>query len=393
MNNDIRNRKRFVVSLFAFGVVYYLIFPVMLSSFYMDDDLPLSKYLSNLLFNFSYGLYYTYVALFFVIFLIGVNSYIGGSGPEKDNVKLAGRNDLFIGFVLIIIFIILLINYYLLKNELFKGYAGLNWNEKNEQKSLVSGFNVFLGVFSIYLWKCGSKLKWLASFITLVNSVMLLGLGGRMYVLVVLICILSYLLLHVKVSLKRVALFTALSFIFLLAMGIIRQGGSIDRKGLFFIFIAEPMFNWLSTGSLLKFNQLNLFEIPYVLLSSVVSMIPTAIWSGKNDFIAQISGTQLYLIESPVGGTNIIASVISSFGVIGSLISIYLFGLLGGFLVKKSSKNDFNFMMLCAFCSLMPFMFFRDNIIIFQKNFLFNGVILPYFIIKLNDFFSRLKYK
>ena len=119
-------------------------------------------------------------------------------------------------------------------------------------------------------------------------------------------------------------------------------------------------------------------------------MIPTVVWNGKNEFISQLSGKGSYLIESPVGGTNIIASLISSFGVIGSLISIYVFGFFGGFLIKKSYKNSFCFMSLCAFCALMPFMFFRDNIIIFQKNLLFNGILLPFFIIKCNKVFSRL---
>ncbi|HHB9146499.1 O-antigen polymerase [Klebsiella pneumoniae] len=390
MNKDIRNRKLFVLTLFGFGVIYYLIFPVMLSSIYMSDDLPLSKYLGGLLFNFDYNSYYGYIVAFLIIFILGLNSYLGRVKIEEEYAEREARNDLFIGFVLFAIFIILLINYYLLKDQLFKGYAGLNWNEKNEQKSFISGFNVFLGVFSTYLWKCDSKLKWFSSFITLTNSVILLGLGGRMYVLVVLICILTYLILHLKVSIKKILILSAISFVLLLVMGIVRQGGEINRKGLFFIFIAEPMFNWLSTGSLLKYNHLNYFEIPNILLSSIVSMIPTVVWNGKNEFISQLSGKGSYLIESPVGGTNIIASLISSFGVIGSLISIYVFGFFGGFLIKKSYKNSFCFMSLCAFCALMPFMFFRDNIIIFQKNLLFNGILLPFFIIKCNKVFSRL---
>lgn len=76
MNKDIRNRKLFVLTLFGFGVIYYLIFPVMLSSIYMSDDLPLSKYLGGLLFNFDYNSYYGYIVAFLIIFILGLNSYL-----------------------------------------------------------------------------------------------------------------------------------------------------------------------------------------------------------------------------------------------------------------------------------------------------------------------------
>lgn len=380
-------KKLYMCSFFLFGVLYYLVFPVLFSNYYMSKSLPLSNYIGKLLFRFNYFEYYIYIVLLLFCFIFSVfcmpNKY-------KKNIIKVKKTEGFIFLTLTLIFLLLLINYFLLKDQLFKGYAGLNWNEKNSQKSLVSGFNVFLSAFTTYLWCEKSKARWFSAIITFVNSIVLLGLGGRMYVLVVIICMATYFILYKNISLKRIFIFMASAFILLLVMGVIRQGGNLSLENVFFVFIAEPMFNWLSAGSLIRFNDINLFEVPSVLISSLLSMIPTLLWEGKLQLLQELS-SNAYLIESPVGGTNIIASLLSSFGIIGSLFAMLLFGLLGGYFVRRSSEDSFHFMVLCIFCSLMPFMFFRDNITIFQKNLFFNGIILPFIIIKLNSIFGRCK--
>lgn len=387
MNIINMKKKLYVCALFTFGLFYYLIFPVLFSDYYMSNDLPLSIYIGKLFFRFDYTSYYLYVLTLFVFFTMGVFCL---SSESKYLAIKTKKTEGFIFFTLMLVFLFLLFNYFQLKDQLFKGYAGLNWNEKNDQKSLVSGFNIFLGAFTVYLWVEEAKTKWFSTMLTLMNSVILLGLGGRMYVLVVLICILTYCILYKNISLKKILIFTLCAFFFLLIMGVIRQGGNLTGKSLFFVFIAEPMFNWLSAGSTIRFNTLHLFEMPDILVSSAVSMIPTLLWSGKSEFLNSLASNS-YLIDSPVGGTNILASLLSSFGIIGSFLAMFIFGLFAGFLIKKSKKNSFHFMMLSIFCALMPFMFFRDNVVIFQKNLFFNGMLLPYLILKINDLLGKSK--
>lgn len=384
--------------LFLFGWMFYLILPVLLSNYYMDMNLPLSKYVGTLLYGFSYFSYYSYcflllfffnigLYLFFFIFRTNVQHDLESSyytNYMKSSIMMLG--------ILLIIFSFLLFNYYQLRNSLFKGYSGLNWNERNDAKSLISGFNIVMTVITVYLYHISTKLKYFSSLILLLNSVILLGLGGRMYVLIPLVSILVYLLVYVEVSVKKVSLYALASLALLLIMGLIRQGEKISSDGMFFILMAEPMFNWLSTGSILKYNSIGLFEIPYGLVGSIVSMVPTIFWKGKYVFLSGLE-TNNFLIESPVGGTNIIATLLSNFGFIGAIVTIFILGGVAGFLAAKCRKGPILFSFFCIFCAVLPFMFFRDGISIFQKNLLVNGFFVPWIIIIFDKVFIALTRK
>lgn len=208
----------------------------------------------------------------------------------------------------------------------------------------------------------------------LVNSLVLLSLGGRMYVFSALIALA---LQKVSMSPRRMRLkFVGVSLAAVLVMifvGVWRGSGDLDL-GLFgFVAAGEPVFTSLSLGSFVEQHGIPALAFPYQFLGSIINFVPSALFTNKIDFIPSI---QEHLdFESPFGATNLIVSLIGNFGWIGSLVFALIMGSLMKGLLSVQRRGWWLYFYVC---SLLPFMFFRDGFSIFNKAAIFNGMILPY---------------
>lgn len=262
---------------------------------------------------------------------------------------------------------------YLARGNIFKGYLAVYDTSLMGPLATVNLITT-LFLLNIIQWKQSYHMFYLFLFILLINSFFLLSMGGRMYVLTSAI---SLLLQHINSVSKnpesRIKILGIIFFIplILLIIGVWRSGSEFNLEILTVFGLAEPLLTSISIASLYDCEKLYLFRIPYNFLSSIINFIPSSVFSNKAEFIISLNDISTCLY-SPFGATNIIASLYLNFGIIGSGIFILLFSIL-----LKSIKlvNRDGWWLYYYACGLLPFMFFRDGFIIFNKVLFFSGLI------------------
>jgi hypothetical protein len=221
-------------------------------------------------------------------------------------------------------------------------------------------------------------------FLLTLNSLLLLSMGGRMYVI---IPVVAFFLQQINKEpalfqerlkyLVRVLCFLVV-FIF---VGVWRLGADFGSDLKFWDFIVtslgESILTSISLASYFQCKDLPFFQIPFNYLGSFFNLMPSFVFPTKSSFIPELDplGTCVY---SPFGATHIGAALIINFGVIGTFIYFVAFG----FVFKSFRKVQKNGWWLhYYFCSLLPFMFFRDGFVIFNKAFM-TGLIFAFFVSK-----------
>ena len=185
---------------------------------------------------------------------------------------------------------------------------------------------IFLFVF-LYnkIGEYSSKTDKILTIILLELCVVSLGLGTRMYALVTLFSIIIYLLDKQAVTLKKMIFWLSLIIVFLLAVGIWRMGGTnITYEQMIYIGVAEPTFTWISAISMYDLNELPLIAFPGNFISSFINFIPSSVLPDKGELISELS-LNYY---SPFGATSVFLSLISNFGILGSMLALFCLGFL-----------------------------------------------------------------
>lgn len=358
---------------FFWGWFYYLVSPVIASDLYIRNGFPLYKDLQSLLLSIDHTKYWTFCISLPIAFFVGL--HFPRIFPDKYRLGILDSSKGISSWIILLIIIVQFICYYQLRDSLFRGYGGINWDEKNSFKSFISGLNITLGVVClINIPQPGSK-KALAIFALALNSIVLLGMGGRMYVVSSVITILMGQLITGRWKLKKIILLVSIGFILMLAIGLLRQGTDITGEGLSYIFLGEAVLNWVGGANFWVMNPIGYFEMPYGIIASIFGMIPTFLWSGKSEYLSQLDSG--FYVDNPVGGTNILVSLLSNFGYVGSAIAILAMGIFTGFVARLSRKN---YLVMCIFSvhlALLAFMFFRDSFAIHQKTLVVNAILLP----------------
>lgn len=218
------------------------------------------------------------------------------------------------------------------------------------------------------------------------NSLGLLSLGGRMYVIIPLVAVLLQSLSTVRSTAERVRLFTRVTIVivFLLAVGVLRIGADFSLDFLAYIGIAEGLFTSMSLGSFIEYNSIPLLSIPLNFFGSILNFIPSALISDKATLIPSIQESGRYF-ESPLGATHLLVGMLGNFGWLGGLLFALIFGWTIGAVRRTWHSGWWLYFYLC---SLLPFMFFRDGFSIFNKAALFNGCIVMWLIVMLDNTLS-----
>lgn len=216
------------------------------------------------------------------------------------------------------------------------------------------------------------------------NSLFLLSMGGRMYVLCSFIALSIY-FLNKKNSPKerlKFLFFSMIISLILIIVGIYRVGEALSISHLFNFFIAESLLTSITIPQLYQCFDLKLFDFSSSFTSSILNFIPSSLFPTKSDYIIDFSDG---CITSPLGATHIGAALLGNFGIIGSFIFITFFSLI---LNTINSVNKKGWWLSNYLFSLIPFMFFRDGFVIFNKSFIFTGIFIGLFLI----FISRFKW-
>lgn len=358
---------------FLWGWLYYLAMPIWFSGIYIKNGFPLYKTVQSLLLSMDLRAYWIFCLSLLVAFFSGI--LLSSLAPMKLGTGRAERGVSH--WVILGVVVVQLFCYFQLRNSLFQGYGGLNWDEKNPYKSFISGLNVTLGVIFVLNYDLGGKRRWMSLIALLINSIMLLGMGGRMYVLIPIITFIYYKLVFGAWGIRKVLVMICLGAGGGLLVGLLRQGADVTVDGILYVFLGEPILNWIGGANFWVVNKVDLFEIPYGILGAILGMIPTFLWPSKAEYLGSFANNG-FSVESPVGGTNVIISLLSNFGICGSVVAVLFLGIFTGILVSLSRKGQFFKCLLSAHVALLAFMFFRDNFGIHIKTLFVNALLIPY---------------
>ena len=204
--------------------------------------------------------------------------------------------------------------------------------------------------------------------------------------MVTLFSIFVFLLDRQFVTLKKMLIWFSVIIVFLLAVGIWRMGDTdftIDQ--LAYIGVAEPTFTWISAISMYDLNDLPLFAFPGNFISSFINFIPLSVFPNKSEFISDLS-LNYY---APMGATNVLLSLISNFGILGSMVALFCLGFLLS-QVRLRWQTVFGKTYYYCICGIIPFQLFRDDMGIVNKQFFSNFLLVPILIFAVHRIMSLL---
>jgi len=163
------------------------------------------------------------------------------------------------------------------------------------------------------------------------------------------------------------------------AVGAYRLGGSGEHS-IIANLIEEPMFTSFSLAAFLGSHKLFLWNYPVYLASDLINLIPSAVFPGKIALINQMPD-----VYTPLGALNSFVSFQWNFGLIGTMIFMFLFGY---FLTRLRRHCDLWSRVAYVLSSgWLTFTFFRDPFSIsLVKNILEFSLLIPAVMIA----FSRL---
>lgn len=373
--------------LFLIGFIYYLLLPLWIVVQGAFGDYPGMKSVYQY-FSFDYVLSYCIIiTIFFISFYLG--SFLPLKFIKKERGKpsidlIISSRDLFI----ISLPFFFLGQYTIMANagNLFQGY-------------LVEYDDGFMGTIStinmvflfLYIYSKG-KLNVKNYFIDLYLvsslvefSIILLGMGSRMYILIPCVTCTLYFLDKGVISIKKVLVGGLIAVLFFLFIGIWRLGDSgFSIDSFLYIGIAEPVFTWISVESMFSSNELPLIAIPYNFFSSFLNFVPTLLFPNKAEFIQPI--TLNY--DNPFGATSLLVSLIANFGILGSCFVLFL---LGFFLtsLRLNGRTLFTKTYYYCICGIIPFQLFRDSIPIVNKMLFYNFLLFPFLLFSIEKLLCK----
>lgn len=299
--------------------------------------------------------------------------------PYKKTLLLFPANFLnnHIKYVALFLIGVMIIFTYLGRNSLVTRYDLYDSGIRGKISTLLIVFNFFL------LYQLLSKQKPpIALTIGVASTViLLLVLGGRMYVMQTFVIILVYKTSFAVKKWKSYQIFavTALCFLVGSFVGVARMDTGFNFSKAQYSLLAEPVFTWFSTSTFLINNNIPLINFPSNFLTSFLNLVPNTIINFKQ-FIVSPRGMGFYYVN-PLGADSVWSTLIINFGSIGSFFFIYLTGFILNFLRHLTEDNHFVAAYYISICGILPFQIFRDGFFIINKQLFFNFLLFPLFVI------------
>ncbi len=192
------------------------------------------------------------------------------------------------------------------------------------------------------------------------SSVLLIGMGGRLYVLSTLAALYfhwwKYTAVGRRARLRSLAILVATP-IFFGVVGMWRLG-FFDPSTLSFFIFAEPLFTSITAFTMMESHGWSWFAYPADFVSSFINIVPTMLWPDKGTKLVSLGDSPLPF-ESPFGAISIVTATVGNFGMLGGPLFV---GLVGFILerVRRACASSAGRALYCYLCCLLPFMFFRD---------------------------------
>jgi hypothetical protein len=376
-----QTRRRYIIDhrhLFLFGYLFYFFTPWVAGRFNIFPGYPgmeLYQQFFRLIPQDKIITYITVTLLWLPAFYMGhyLFSFIkpaAGRQLERFNATPLSLSTNYAAMLLILVLVVFAV---LSRASLFGGYDSYDVGARGKMSTLLVIFNFFL-VYQFITNQHISKVLLLGTFIT---ALLLLSMGGRMYVFQTIVIILVY---KTSFALNRwqwyhIGLFAAAAFLAGGIAGIWRMGASVNLQRALYSFFAEPVFTWFSTSTYLINNEPPLINIPLNFLTSFLNLIPNSIISFKPYIVSTASMVKGY--QSPLGADSLWSNLVINFGTAGSFLFLFLTGFLLNLLRHLSAKSRFAAVYYILVLGMLPFQLFRDGFYILNKQLLFNFLLFP----------------
>jgi oligosaccharide repeat unit polymerase len=367
------------------GILYYLTVPVLFAEYFHARRFPLSDRIVDYLQQIDITAYFVFIALYYVAFLLGFLCVKSRAQPFPVQAK--PEPDALFYALLALLAVLAGYAMFGLRHVAFTGYMEIAGVERDNKKSLLAGLNLVYIFLAVHTFLARQKRAFrVVMLVLLINSVFLVGLGVRMYVLPALLCAAFVYLARTRIRILNKRVFSLLMLIpavlmLILLVGVLRSGKDLTGADLFYVLFAECNFSWLGVGSFLTHNQIQALEFPRGYLVAFIGLVPTLFWPEKHAFMQSIESP--YFIWNPVGGTSIVYTALTNFGLFGSFVFFFFLGVVLRVVLTRARSSVFWLAYYFCLLSLMPFMFFRDNANIFVKASLFTLLLIPFIFLKL----------
>ncbi len=369
--------------LFIFGYFFYLFTPYIVGTGKMFEGYPgveLFQSLFQLLPPEKINMYLLITLAWLPAFFLGHYTFqLFVSGQVRLQKYPATPVSLSVPYVAPLLMLALVVFTYLARNSILGNYSIYDVGARGKMSTLLVVFNFFM-VYLLVSIK-GRPAMMIAG--TIITAMILLAMGGRMYVFQTFIVVLIY---KTSFSPRRwtflqIVAFAGIGLLTGSAFGLWRMGSSFRLNSAAYSFFAEPTFTWFSTTSFLINNDIRLVNWPANFLSSFLNMVPNTIISLKPYLVSLESMASGY--KNPLGADSAWSTLVINFGSIGSVIFIFITGFMLNYLRFNSARSRFGAVYYIMVCGIIPFQFFRDGFFILNKQLFFNFLIFPAIILML----------
>jgi len=266
---------------------------------------------------------------------------------------------------------------YLSRGSLLGGYGSYDIAARGKMSTLLVIFNFFL----LYQLLSGQKPSIYLVTGVIITSLLLLSMGGRMYVMQTFLIYLIYKTSFAPKKWKASQILMVIFAGFLVGsfMGLWRMNTSFGWNRAAYSLLAEPVFTWFSTSTYLISNDIPVIQVPLNFLTSFLNMIPNTVISFKPFLVSTASMVKDY--HNPLGADSVWSTFVINFGWAGSIVFIFITGFMLNLLRHLSEKSRFWAVYYISVCGMLPFQFFRDGFYIIHKQLYFNFLLFPAFIL------------
>lgn len=225
--------------------------------------------------------------------------------------------------------------------------------------------------------------------IFLCATLILLGLGSRMLVMIAIISAMIDFYYRHKVKGGSLFLFfvaAVLVVVFMLMVGVVRDGSDVDVQSVIGIFIAEPLFT--SIGSIRYFiftDGRPYVNFPFDVVAGFVNFVPSIIFPQKVAIFELLGG--LDWNYSPFGASALLVNLYKNFGMAYPIFMMVL----ASYFTFLQINSRISGLYRSIYFSCLPLLLFyvhREGFVTVIKVLLFNGLILPVFLIAVLKFLT-----
>lgn len=208
----------------------------------------------------------------------------------------------------------------------------------------------------------GNSLAGAFGFLLILNSIVLLSAGGRLYVLSALVAI--YFRWWNWGALSKAAQLRSLAVMCIVPVALVLIGmwrlENFDFSLINFYATAEAIFTSISGITFFNGGQWSVLPdmLPIEFMAAFANIVPSMFWSDKAGWLESIASINKSF-ENPFGAVSIVASTVGNFGFLGGLIFILGISVYMSY-VERVKSDTAHQAYYCYLVGLLPFMFFRD---------------------------------